>query len=57
MTSDELERVLEAALHRPDDQPVDLGQGRAELVRRLSQDQRARRLRIIGVAAGSSRSS
>ena len=51
MTTDELERVLEATLHRPDDQPVDLGQGRAELIRRLDRQRHTRRTAILAAAA------
>jgi hypothetical protein len=51
MTHDELERVLEAGLHRPDDEPVDLGQGRAELVWRLDRQRRGRRTAILAAAA------
>lgn len=51
MTTDELERVLEAALHRPDDEPVDLGEGRAQLVRRLDRQRHGRRTAILAAAA------
>jgi hypothetical protein len=51
MTTDELERVLEAALHRPDDEPVDLGEGRAQLVRRLDRQRHSRRTAILAAAA------
>jgi hypothetical protein len=51
MTTDELERVLEAALRRPDDKPVDLGKGRAELDRRLDHQRQSRRAAILAVAA------
>jgi hypothetical protein len=51
MTTDELERVIEAALHRPDDQPVDLGRGRAELVRRIDREGHTRRTAVLAAAA------
>ncbi|MGH8893343.1 MAG: hypothetical protein ACRDWY_08580 [Actinomycetes bacterium] len=52
MSTDELERVLSRALHDGDHAPVDLGPGRAVLVRRMQeQRQSVRRWSVIGVAA------
>ena len=52
MSTDELERLVATSLQVGDAEPVDLLDGRLRLGQRISQDQRARRLRIVGVAAG-----
>jgi len=52
MTTDELERLVATSLHVGDAEPVDLLDGRLRLGRAIRQDQRVRRLRVIGVAAG-----
>jgi hypothetical protein len=52
MSTEELERLVTASLHADDALPVDVPDARVRLGQRISQDQRARRLRIVGVAAG-----
>lgn len=52
MSTDELERLVAASLHVGDAEPVDVPDGRVQLGQRISQDRRARRLRVVGVAAG-----
>jgi hypothetical protein len=52
MSTDELERLVAASLHVGDAEPIDVLDGRVQLGQRISQDRRARRLRIVGIAAG-----
>jgi hypothetical protein len=54
MSTDErerLERLVEAVLHRDDDQPVDVPGARAELVHQLDRHRRIQRLAVAAVAA------
>lgn len=50
MSTDELERLLGAALHQADS-PVDVPGGRTRLARRLDRERLVRRWTVVGVAA------
>jgi hypothetical protein len=52
VSTDELERLVATSLHVGDAEPVDVPGGRVRLGQRIGQDRQARRLRIIGAAAG-----